>query len=245
MRPSEQAEQFTMAPAVTVLLSGSGGQGLILAGRLLAEAAALYDGLDVVQTNSYGPEARGGASRSEVVIGRGEIDILHTPAVDCVVALNQAACDAYYGKLVPQGLLITNSDLVKVVPTTRAVEVPMNELARSAAGNVMAANVVALAVLAAVTKVVTQQALTATIQARVPAAHREGNLKAVEAGFVAAEEALTRLSRKARTLLPDYSFLRENLETAPAPRPRAKTDPIAVLAMSRNNLLNAGAGKGV
>jgi 2-oxoglutarate ferredoxin oxidoreductase subunit gamma len=204
------ARPDTDAPVDTVAirLSGSGGQGLVLAGRLLAEAAALHDGLDVVQTNSYGPEARGGASRSEVVIGLGEIDVLHSAMVDALICLNQASCDAYYRDLVPRGLLITDSELVEVVPTTRAFEVPMSALARQDVGNAMVTNVVALAVLSAVSHIVSRDALEATISERVPRAHREANLKAIELGFSAAEAALARKSPKMRALLPDFGFLR-------------------------------------
>jgi 2-oxoglutarate ferredoxin oxidoreductase subunit gamma len=205
---SEHAGHPALTPTVAICLSGSGGQGLLLAGRLLAEAAALYDSLDVVQTNSYGPEARGGASRSEVVIGRGEIDILHAPAVDALVCLNQASCDAYYHHLTSRGLLITDSDLVKVVPTTRAVEVPMSALARKEVGNVMVANVVALAVLCAISKIVSRDALTNAIKERIPKAHRQSNCLALDIGFAAAGEALARISPKMRSLIPDFSYIR-------------------------------------
>jgi len=228
----EPAEQCRLTPTVAVCLSGSGGQGLILAGRLLAEAAALYDGLDVVQTNSYGPEARGGASRSEVVIGRGEIDILHAPTVDALICLNQASCDAYFHHLVPHGLLITDADLVTVLPTSRALEVPMSALARKEVGNVMVANVVSLAVLCAVSKIVTREALTAAIKERVPQAHRDSNCKAIDVGFAAAERALAQNTPKLRALFPDFSYIRQQpvvqqgarwaVRATPLPEPRAE-----------------------
>ena len=214
---------------VAIRLSGSGGQGLILAGRLLAEAAALYDGLDVVQTNSYGPEARGGASRSEVVIGRGEIDILHSEKVHALICLNQASCDAYYHDLVHHGLLIIDSDTVKVVPTTWVLEVPMASLAKKEVGNAMVANVIALSVLCAVSNVVTRGALTETIRNRVPPAHRESNLKAVEVGFAAAQQVLARKSAKARALLPDFGHLRQ--DGAPKRVLQAASAPLALLAV--------------
>ena len=72
-----------------ICLSGSGGQGLILAGIILAEAAGIYDGLEVVQTQSYGPEARGGASRSEVIISEEEIDYPKVIKSDILLALTQ------------------------------------------------------------------------------------------------------------------------------------------------------------
>jgi 2-oxoglutarate ferredoxin oxidoreductase subunit gamma len=179
----------------------------LLAGRLLAEAA-VHDGLDVVQTNSYGPEARGGASRSEVVIGRGEIDVLHADEVDVLICLNQASCDAYYKSLAPRGLLITDGELVEVVPTTRAFEVPMTSLARKEVGTPMVANVIALAVLCAVSHVASREALEAAIRNRIPKAHLEANLKAIDVGFAAAAAILSRKSTKMRALWPDYGHLR-------------------------------------
>ncbi|RKY44545.1 MAG: 2-oxoacid:ferredoxin oxidoreductase subunit gamma, partial [Candidatus Neomarinimicrobiota bacterium] len=76
-------------------LSGSGGQGLILIGKILAEAAAIYDGKNATQSQSYGPEARGGASRSEVIISDGEIDYPKAMKLDLLLALTQEACDLY------------------------------------------------------------------------------------------------------------------------------------------------------
>ena len=83
-RPNENRAQN-----VTVILSGTGGQGLQLMGRLLAEAGALHGGLNVVQTRSYGPEARGGASRSQVVLSQGEIDDLRNPSCNVLICLSQ------------------------------------------------------------------------------------------------------------------------------------------------------------
>ena len=196
-----------LQPYVTIRLSGTGGQGLILAGRLLAEAASIYEGLNVVQTNSYGPEARGGASRSEVVIGRGEIDILHSPVIDALVCLSQQACDAYYGDLSNSGLLITDSMLVGVVPTARAVEVPVTELAQKL-GNKMTANVVALGVLVSITGIVKRDSLKAAVAARAPKAFLELNVQAVDAGFQAAEVVMSRWTAKRRSAIPDFSHIR-------------------------------------
>lgn len=197
-----------LQPYVTIRLSGTGGQGLILAGRLLAEAASIYDGLNVVQTNSYGPEARGGASRSEVVIGKGEIDILHSPVIDALVCLSQQACDTYYGDLSNTGLLITDSMLVGVVPTARAVEVPVTELAQKL-GNKMTANVIALGVLVCVTGIVRLESLKAAVAARAPKAFLELNVKAVDVGYQAAEAVVSKWTAKRRSAIPDFSHIRQ------------------------------------
>jgi len=88
-----------MKERIEVCLSGAGGQGLILAGIILAEAAGIYEGKEVVQTQSYGPEARGGASRSEVVISEGFIDYPKVTKSDILLVLTQDACDKYISKL--------------------------------------------------------------------------------------------------------------------------------------------------
>src|SRR4030065_737676 len=108
-----------------IRLAGEGGQGLILAGVILAEAAAIYDGKQVIQTQSYGPEARGGASKAEVVIGDGEIDYPEVIHADVLVALSQEACDRYAANVKKNGLLIVDEEKVGRVPVTNAFKAPI------------------------------------------------------------------------------------------------------------------------
>src|SRR6266581_9022196 len=96
--------------------SGAGGQGLILAGVIMAEAAAIYDGKQAVQSQSYGPEARGGASKSEVIISEGPVDYPKATTVDALLAMTQEACDKYTHDLKEGGVLLVDSDLVKRLP---------------------------------------------------------------------------------------------------------------------------------
>jgi 2-oxoglutarate ferredoxin oxidoreductase subunit gamma len=84
-----------------IRLSGEGGQGLVLAGKILAEAAAIYDERNATQSQSYGPEARGGASKSEVIISDGEIDYPKAEKLDLQLALTQEALDKYWKDLRP------------------------------------------------------------------------------------------------------------------------------------------------
>ncbi len=88
-----------MIERLEICLSGAGGQGLILAGIILSEAAGIYDGKEAVQTQSYGPEARGGASRSEVIISNDTIDYPKVIKSDILLALTQTACDKYVKNL--------------------------------------------------------------------------------------------------------------------------------------------------
>lgn len=97
---------------IELRLSGSGGQGLILAGIILAEAA-LYDGMNVVQSQSYGPEARGGASKAEVIISKSEINYPKVNKCDILLSLTQIACDKYIDSLKIGGTLIIDNSVVK------------------------------------------------------------------------------------------------------------------------------------
>jgi 2-oxoglutarate ferredoxin oxidoreductase subunit gamma len=177
-----------MAGRYEIRLAGSGGQGLILAGVILAEAAGLYDGKYVCQTQSYGPAARGGASQAEVVISDVEIDYPKTVRLDVLLAMNQKSLDTYLADLKPQGLLLVDAALVREIPDHhRVFAVPFTELARDRTGKVMTANIVALGALGALTGAVSRESLKTAVLARVPPGTGEMNLQALAAGFEAAE----------------------------------------------------------
>lgn len=170
-----------------VRLAGEGGQGMILAGVILAEAAAIHDGLNAVQTQSYGPEARGGASRSEVIIARGEIDYPKVMAADLLLCMSQEACDKFYTQVKDDGCIIVDSTNVSRVPSHRAIAVPITQLAEEATGRQITASMVALGLLSGLTGVVSKEALEKAVADRVPAGSEEMNLKALAAGFAEAE----------------------------------------------------------
>jgi len=177
-----------------IRLAGAGGQGVILAGIILAEAAGLYDGKFVAQTQSYGPEARGGASQSEVVISSDEIDYPKAVQPNVLLALNQKSLDTYGLDLKPGGLLLVDATFVREIQEIpdhqRVVAIPFTELARSVTGKTMAANIVALGALAVLTKAVSLKGLKAAVLARVPPATAEMNQKALDAGINAARKIL-------------------------------------------------------
>ncbi len=176
-----------LAPRTEIRLAGEGGQGMILAGIILAEAASIYDGKMAVQTQSYGPEARGGASKSEVVIAAGEIDHPEVLSADVVVTLSQEAYDKYAGSLKPGGLLIVDAEKVERIVQADAVRIPINRLAFETTGKSITANTVALGVLVGLTGVVSRQAIEKAVAARAPRGTEEMNHKALEAGFREAE----------------------------------------------------------
>ncbi len=167
-----------------ISLSGTGGQGLILAGIILAEAAIL-DGKQTIQTQSYGPEARGGASKSEVIISDQEIDYPKATSADILLAMSQEACNKYIGLLKQDGKLIVDTTLVKTIPEVNAqkLALPITHIARTELGNVMVANIVALGALAGFAGVVDLECLTRAVLARVPKGTEELNKKALETGF--------------------------------------------------------------
>lgn len=170
-----------------VRLAGEGGQGMILAGVILAEAAAVYDGLNAVQTQSYGPEARGGASRSEVIIAHGEIDYPKVMAADLLVCMSQEACEKFYTQVKEDAIILVDSTHVSRVPSHWAVPVPITQIAQQTTGRTITASIVALGLAAGLTDIVTRSALEKAVRERVPAGSEEMNLKALEAGFAEAE----------------------------------------------------------
>jgi 2-oxoglutarate ferredoxin oxidoreductase subunit gamma len=171
-----------------IRLAGEGGQGMILAGIILAEAAAIYDGKRAVQTQSYGPEARGGASRSEVVISDGEIDHPEVLSADVVVALSQEAYKKFGKSVRPGGLLIVDEDRVEPSADFDGIKVPVARIAHETTGRAITANTVALGVLVGLTDLVSRESIEKAIAARAPKGTEEMNRKALQAGFAAAEQ---------------------------------------------------------
>ena len=169
-------------------MSGAGGQGAMLAGKLLA-AAAVYDGRNAVQTQSYGPEARGGKSKTDVVISDGEIDYPKATEVDVLLAMSQASLDEYAPDLREGGLLVVDSYLVERVDHPGAIGIPFTMIAIEECGRKLFANVVALGAVAELTGVVTWESLRSAVLERVPKGTEEINEKALTLGRNAAREA--------------------------------------------------------
>ena len=167
-------------------LSGSGGQGMILASVIFAEAIGKSDQRNVVQTQSYGPEARGGASKSDVVISENEIYYPKAMKLDLLLTMTQESLDKYFVDLKDGGTLIIDTTLVTEVPTDTYYGLPFTQLAKEKAGHVMVANVIALAAIAELTGTVSREALTAAVLNRAPKGTEDKNKKAIEIGFAEA-----------------------------------------------------------
>ena len=168
-----------------IRLSGSGGQGLVTAGIILAEAVGVYEGKFVCQSQSYGPEARGGTSKSEVIVSDEEIDYPKAIKPDVLLAMNQSACDTYLFDRKVGGKLIVDTTLVRQLPTS-SIGIPFTRIARTETGNETVANMVALGALVVLTKIVSPKNLEAAVLARVPQGTEEVNRNALAAGFNAA-----------------------------------------------------------
>jgi 2-oxoglutarate ferredoxin oxidoreductase subunit gamma len=164
-------------------LSGSGGQGMILAAVILGEAIGMHDNRNVTQSQSYGPEARGGASKSDVVISSNEIYYPQAMGLDLLLAMTQEALDKYYPDLKKGGTLVIDTTLVTDVPTDNYYGLPFTRLAREEAGHIMVANVIALAAIAGLTDIVNREALTDSVLRRAPRGTEDKNRAAIEIGF--------------------------------------------------------------
>lgn len=174
-------------------LAGEGGQGLITAGIILAAAAAEGTDLWAVQTQSYGPESRGGASRADVIICDSEIDYPEIKTPDILLVMAQEASDKYVSGIRPGGTVVVDTTYVKSVPAcdARVIEYPISEKARGL-GREIVANIVALGLLVGLTAVVPEEAAISAMLSRVPKGTEELNKKAFMTGCEAAKSFISK-----------------------------------------------------
>ncbi|MGY5874504.1 MAG: 2-oxoacid:acceptor oxidoreductase family protein [Candidatus Thorarchaeota archaeon] len=175
-----------------VRIGGFGGQGIVTMAMVLGETLSLIDKKFVVQTQSYGPEARGGASKSEIVISDDEIDYPKVQTPDVFIVLSRAAYLEYVDGLKDDGVLIIDEDLVEIegdLPDGITIyRVPATRIADEQVGNKQATNVVMLGVFCSITGKVSVEGLKQRIEERWPR-FKESNLKALELGLKAGKEA--------------------------------------------------------
>lgn len=177
-----------MSDRYEIRVAGSGGQGVILAAVIIGEAAALREtDLNSVQTQAYGPEARGGASKSEVIIARGEIDYPKAANPNLQVILTQKSCDEYAGDSAKGGIVILDDFFVTEDPKLDAeiFRLPIVRTARDL-GREIVTNMVALGTVARVLEfqgLMKPESIRDTILANVPKGTEELNSKAFDAGY--------------------------------------------------------------
>jgi len=170
---------------IAIKITGFGGQGIILAGQIIGEAAAIHDRKNSTFTQSYGPEARGGAACAEVIILDSRVGYPFVDAPDILVAMSQTAFDKYISSLKKGGTLIYETDMVKVhnLPeNVRVSSISATALAEKL-GNKIVANVVLLGFLTAVTGVITRDSALKVLETSVPARFVDLNRKAFEQGY--------------------------------------------------------------
>jgi 2-oxoglutarate ferredoxin oxidoreductase subunit gamma len=184
-----------------VMFAGFGGQGIVTAGYITGEAAVVYDGKNATLTQVYGPEARGSACYSGVVVSQEEISYPYLLNPQVMVIMSQEAYEKFLPQLQEGEVLIIDSTIVK--PDRRAekyrlYEVPATEIAEKM-GTRVVANVVMLGFLGVVWDAVSVEALREAVKARVPKKYLELNLKAFQTGVKLGEEALKGETAEGRT----------------------------------------------
>ncbi|MDY6821222.1 MAG: 2-oxoacid:acceptor oxidoreductase family protein [Deferribacterota bacterium] len=167
-----------------IRLSGSGGQGMITAGIILGLAAAVYEGKNAITTKSYGPEARGGAARSEVIISDDEIFYPKVLEPNIMVALTQESIDKYTDDLKEDAIVIYDSFIVKNVPDKKVkyYPAPIIKAAAEEVGKTIVANILSLGVLNEICGIARDESLLNAVLSRVPKGTEELNKKALEVG---------------------------------------------------------------
>ncbi|MFQ5635540.1 MAG: 2-oxoacid:acceptor oxidoreductase family protein [Gammaproteobacteria bacterium] len=170
-----------------IRFGGVGGQGMVIAGRLLGKAAALFDGKEAVCTQTYGPEARGGASRADVIISDGPVDYPFVTDADVLAVLFHEAYVRFRSRLRPGGLLIVDTVLVKPFAEDENVcGLPATTIAEEL-GSRLATNIVILGYLVGKTGVVSRESVEKAIRATVKQRFIDLDMRALDAGVSLAQ----------------------------------------------------------
>jgi 2-oxoglutarate ferredoxin oxidoreductase subunit gamma len=170
---------------INIRVSGSGGQGIISTGMLLGEAIAIGDGKNVTQSQSYGPEARGGSTRADIIVSDGEIYFPECNDLDILLVFTYEAYGKFATKTKPDGTVIADESAVDViVGNAKTVQVPFIQLAEKQFKTPLVANIMAMGFLSTYTKVVTQNSLREVVEEQYSSTpHLEMNINALEEGF--------------------------------------------------------------
>jgi len=189
IKPKEEPKHMRLE----VRVAGFGGQGIIRAGLILAMAASLFENKNAVQTQSYGPESRGGSCKSEVVISDEEIDFPKALEPDVLLVMSQAAYTHYVDTVKSGGTLILDPYMIpqqKEKPSIQVYPVPATKMAEEM-GKTIFANVIMLGALTAVTNLVSGEAMKKAILSNIPKGTEKLNLEAYEKGYEYGKRLLT------------------------------------------------------
>jgi 2-oxoglutarate ferredoxin oxidoreductase subunit gamma len=178
---------------ISIRFSGFGGQGIVLASIIMAKGAVLHEGKSAVQTQSYGPESRGGASKSDVIVSDKEIDYPLVEKPDILIALSQEALDKYIRDTQDDGLVIIDPVFIKELPKidgVKVTEIPAATLADEI-GNRLAANIVVLGALVALRPIISEASLEKAVKDNTPSASHTSNLSGMLAGLEYAKTSVS------------------------------------------------------
>ncbi|MGP8070144.1 MAG: 2-oxoacid:acceptor oxidoreductase family protein [Candidatus Bathyarchaeia archaeon] len=173
-----------------VRIAGLGGQGIVLLGVILAKAIASNDKLHVVQTQSYGPESRGGAVRADLVISDEPVDYPKVRKADVLVAMSQTAFETYLGNLKEKGTLVIDPSLV-TPETRRSITVKEVDATKKASqlGKVILANMIMLGALIDIINLASKEAVINALKGSVSAKNLSEDMRALEVGLEAGVQA--------------------------------------------------------
>jgi len=168
-----------------MVFSGSGGQGIITAAVILAEAAVLYENLNAVQSQAYGPAARGGSTRSDIIISDSDINFPKVIQPNVLICLTQEAYNTFYPIIRPGGLLITDTRFVKTEKKVDAQqkELPMYQSIMDEIGKPIVLNICMLGAVISFTKIVESESIMKILTSRIPSSFLDMNQKALNLGM--------------------------------------------------------------
>lgn len=182
-----------MAKRTEVRISGFGGQGIVLAGVILARAAAIYNETEATQTNSHGAESRGGACVSDVVLSSERIDYPMCLQPDVLVCMSPEAATRYVPQMKDGGVLVVDEDLVPEVPAGKygkVLKVPATRVAREELNKRVVANVVMLGALVGIDPVVTKESMEKAVLDSAPTGTEDLNMAALKRGYELGQAAI-------------------------------------------------------
>ena len=168
-----------------MVFSGSGGQGIITAAVILAEAAVLYENLNAVQSQAYGPAARGGSTRSDIIISDSDINFPKVIQPNVLICLTQEAYNTFYPIIRPGGLLITDTRFVKTEKKVDAQqrELPMYQSIMDEIGKSIVLNICMLGAVISFTEIVKSGSIMKILASRIPSSFLDMNQKALNLGM--------------------------------------------------------------
>lgn len=170
-----------------IIITGFGGQGIILAGNILGKAATLFEKNNATLIQSYGPEARGGACAAQVVISTDTIEYPYVENPHILVCMSQEGFDINVPNLIDGGDLFTDSGLVTIDPKTTPKDINIYSIPATGfaeeMGVKMMANIIMLSFTVAITQLISRDALRKAVASSVPKGTEDKNLSGMEKGF--------------------------------------------------------------